>query len=319
MSKSVRDSKARQRRACAALLCLCLMIAWAGADADADADQATTAQNSLPNSSGAASDSLRLVTLNIAHGRHDAINQLLLGSERIRSNLERVAALLQTIDADVVALQEADGPSRWSGNFDHVDWLANNAGYPWQASAEHAESWLFTYGTAVLSRLPFSETYEHTFQPSPPTFNKGFQLVRLDWRPDGESGAIQGIDVVSVHLDFSRSRVRQQQVEELIDTIMERDSPIALLGDFNSDWLGDDAVVRRLASQFGLSVYRPESSDLGTYPSNGRRLDWVLISNDLEFRSYRVLPDVVSDHLPVVVEIAPRSLTEQVSFDNDRL
>ncbi len=313
MNNSVRVSEPRRRFAFSVLLCLCLI----GAGRGAAAEQIIGIQNPVPKLRGDTSDSLRLVTLNIAHGRNTGINQLVLGSERIRLNLERVAALLRAIDADVVALQEADGPSRWSGNFDHVDWLANEAGYAWQASAEHAESWLFSYGTAVLSRLPFSETYEHTFEPSPPTFSKGFQLVRLDWQPGGESGAIKGIDVVSVHLDFSRARVRREQVKELIETIKERDPPFALLGDFNSDWFGNDEVVRQLASQFGLSVYRPESRDLGTFPSNGRRLDWVLISNDLEFRSYRVLPEVVSDHLPVVVEIAPRSTTERVSFDND--
>ena len=34
-----------------------------------------------------------------------------------------------------------------------------------------------------------------------------------------------------------------------------------------------------------------------------RRLDWILISTDLDFISYAVWPDVVSDHLGVVAEI----------------
>ena len=38
-------------------------------------------------------------------------------------------------------------------------------------------------------------------------------------------------------------------------------------------------------------------------PAPSRRLDRVLISETLEFISYEVLPDVLSDHKAVVVEI----------------
>ena len=60
-------------------------------------------------------------------------------------------------------------------------------------------------------------------------------------------------------------------------------------------------MVRKLARRSGLQSYQPEAVDLGTYSS--KRLDWILISVDLEFIRYAVLPDVVSDHLGVVAEI----------------
>ena len=40
--------------------------------------------------------------------------------------------------------------------------------------------------------------------------------------------------------------------------------------------------------------------------SGKKRLDWILISEELEFVSYQVLPDIVSDHLPLIVEIRQR-------------
>ena len=40
-----------------------------------------------------------------------------------------------------------------------------------------------------------------------------------------------------------------------------------------------------------------------TYVSRERRFDWILISNELEFISYRVLPDIISDHFAVVAEV----------------
>jgi hypothetical protein len=39
------------------------------------------------------------------------------------------------------------------------------------------------------------------------------------------------------------------------------------------------------------------------------RLDWILVSDELEFGGYRTLPDQLSDHLGVVAEIRPRSTT----------
>jgi endonuclease/exonuclease/phosphatase family metal-dependent hydrolase len=81
----------------------------------------------------------------------------------------------------------------------------------------------------------------------------------------------------------------------------DHNNPLIIMGDFNSAWLADDAVVRKPARQSGLQVYRPEAIDLGTYGAN--RLDWILISADLEFISYAVLPVAVSDHLGVVAKI----------------
>ena len=49
---------------------------------------------------------IRVATLNIAHGRKDGRNQMLLGEETIRSNLVEVADFLDRSEADVIALQE---------------------------------------------------------------------------------------------------------------------------------------------------------------------------------------------------------------------
>jgi hypothetical protein len=44
-----------------------------------------------------------------------------------------------------------------------------------------------------------------------------------------------------------------------------------------------------------------------TYPSSGRRLDWILISDQFVFSDYKVLSNVLSDHVGVVAEINPGS------------
>lgn len=258
---------------------------------------------------------LRLLTLNIAHGRNQAANQLLLEKEDIEQNIRSIARLLKKTSADIVALQEADGPSGWSGNFDHIELLAREAGYPWYYRANHAESWLFSYGTAILSRLPVRETLQHTFSPSPPTLNKGFLLGQVNWMNQNAAGSTLAVDVVSVHLDFSRQRVRDEQIAEMAEVFANRKNPMIILGDFNSEWLAETSVVKKLAEKAGMSVYDPGATDLHTYNSS-RRYDWILISDELAFVRYEVLPDVLSDHLAVLAEIKLKNTNEKSAEKN---
>jgi endonuclease/exonuclease/phosphatase family metal-dependent hydrolase len=246
------------------------------------------------------------MSLNMAHGRRDEANQLLVSHDTFKENLLQIAELINRENIHLVALQEADGPSRWSGGFDHVHELAEYADYPWYRRASHAQSWLFDYGTAFLSRLPFEEVLSYTFQPSPPTMDKGILLVQIAWMRKESDPEPLLLDLVSVHLDFSRKSVREQQIAELTRVLEERKHPIIILGDFNSDWFARDSIVQALAENEGLQVYRPDATDLGTYKNGSKRLDWILISEELEFQQYAVLPDMVSDHKAVMAEIIVR-------------
>ena len=86
-------------------------------------------------------------------------------------------------------------------------------------------------------------------------------------------------------------------------------NPMIIPGDFNSEWLAEKSVVKKLAEKAGMSVYDPGATDLHTYNSS-RRYDWILISDELAFVRYEVLPDVISDHLAVLAEIKLKNITE---------
>jgi len=253
------------------------------------------------------SPTLKVMTLNLAHGRKDGINQLFKSAATIRQNLEEIAIILDKHAADVVALQEADAPSFWSGGFDHVALLAEQASYPFYENSHQANSWFFSYGTALLSRTNLSGVMHHTFKPSPPTMNKGYTLGQIVWQPGTTESVL--VDVVSVHIDFSRKSVREQQSAELAETLAGRGNPLIVMGDFNSDWSADEKVVRALAEHADLHVYRPDTDELPTY-AGIKRYDWILISRQLEFASFEVLPDILSDHSAVVAEIRMQSSTE---------
>jgi endonuclease/exonuclease/phosphatase family metal-dependent hydrolase len=249
------------------------------------------------------SEFLRVVTLNIAHGRKDARNQVFLKGETIRDNLLEVAGLMDQAEADVIALQEADAGSKWSGKFNHVELLAENSANSCVVHGIHASNRIYNFGTALLSRHAFQGAFTHTFKPSKPTTTKGFSVGALDWNPGGALAVPKRVKFVSVHLDFSRRSVRRSQIAEMVSVLGQIEGPMILLGDFNTDWQTEDSSLKYLADTLGLAVYKPHAEGLSTYGEKGARLDWILISPELEFSIYYVKPDVVSDHYAVAADI----------------
>jgi len=154
-----------------------------------------------------------------------------------------------------------------------------------------------------MSKHAFQGTFSHSFKPSKPTTTKGFVIGALDWNPGGALPEAMQVKFVSVHLDFSRRSVRRAQIDEMVGILGKIDGPFVLMGDFNTDWLTEDSSMKYLAGQLGLEVFEPHAEGLATYGDKGARLDWILISPELSFNKYAVIPDVVSDHHAVAAEI----------------
>ena len=241
---------------------------------------------------------LRIMTFNIAHGRGDSFHQLLQRSTTTLANLDSIATLLRDSGAHVVALQEADAPSFWSGNFNHIDHLADNAAFSRSVHGLHVDGMGLAYGTALMARLDLRDPQAITFDPGLSAVPKGFVVSTISW----PGNADVDVDVVSVHLDHASAATRGKQALELIATLQDRQHPVILMGDFNSGWQ-DDSTVHYLSQALGLSAYRPEGAGLETFPALGKRLDWILVSAGIAFRSYAVLPDTLSDHRGVLAEL----------------
>ncbi|MEH6586390.1 MAG: endonuclease/exonuclease/phosphatase family protein [Halioglobus sp.] len=242
---------------------------------------------------------LKVASLNIAHGRGDSINQLLVSTDAIRQNLDLIANFLQDNTIHIAALQEADAPSSWSGNFDHTGYLAAGAGYPWWIQASHASVGVADYGTAILSSAPIQVAARLDFTPSPPTAGKGFTVAEIRWDPPGNAAVT--IDVISIHMDFSRKSVREQQLQELSDTLNGRTNPVILMGDFNSETLAEQLVSNTAENERRLHTW--SKSDEPHYSYKQKRLDWIIVSGELEFVDYTTATDVLSDHRAVVASL----------------
>jgi len=245
----------------------------------------------------------RFLTMNIAHGRKLATHQALLSPGRLRANLQEIGEVLRRSEASVVALQEADGPSVWSGNFDHVETLARIGGHDHFYRGDHNPfgGTNLTSGTALLSEYGLRDIESQRFEVSWRD-TKGFVVSAVE--PRGWGGEV---DVVSLHLEPFMPGQRRRQIHQLCEAVLPRRRPLVVLGDFNCSWSEESRRLRPLTDTLGLRPYQPYRK-APTYPAKRpwRRLDWILISPELDFVDYHTLPNPVSDHLGVVADIEPR-------------
>jgi len=244
-------------------------------------------------------DTIRVMILNLAHGRSTRFHQIFLGKEKIKKNLDTIASLINREKPDVVALQEADGQSFWSGSFNHVEYLLKNTNLESSVQGYHVKGIGLQYGTAIVSGLKLVNNNTHNLSRSALTLPKGFVVSSFQWlnKPN------LMIDIVSVHLDFLLASTRKRQAQQMYELLKSRNRPMIIMGDFNTDWNGKDQVLKELAKKLKLKAYQPGNNNLVTFSKSNRRFDWILISEMFEFCSLRVLLDEVSDHRVVVAKI----------------
>jgi len=242
-------------------------------------------------------DTLRVMTLNLGHGRGSSSHQALLKRPRIKRNLEAVAGTLRQVEADVVGLQEADGPCWWSGNFDHVEYLARHGEYPHRYRGSHRKLAQIDCGTALLSRRALQDGISGSLWSGALRPAKGFVIAAVD-----VGGTL--VDVVSVHVDFMTRGMRRKQLGQTATALRHRGRPIILLGDLNCTW-GREHTLIELATRLDLVAFEPESRTMATFPQTRprRRIDWILVSRGIEFSRYEVVGESLSDHCGVFAEL----------------
>jgi len=254
---------------------------------------------------------IRVMTLNLAHGRGNRTVQRVLRKKSARRNLDSVVELVRDTDPHIIGFQEADLKAAWSGRFDHVGYITQKAGMANWVHACNVDGLGLAYGTAVASRLPIDRGIGYTFDATPPTFSKGWSraVIPLD------SGTGRDLEVVSVHLDFLSPKHRTNQARQLVKELGETDNHLLLMGDFNCGLRKDEETLGVLMDELRLTTYKPDAEDVITYPTLKERLDWILIGADMRFLDCEVVEPQVSDHLALIatIQIDTREPSERES------
>jgi endonuclease/exonuclease/phosphatase family metal-dependent hydrolase len=203
----------------------------------------------------------------------------------------RCAAVLQEIDADVVALQEVE--SRPGHELDVLAYLARTTGARAIAGSTMIEQDAH-YGNAVLTRLPVRAVRRHDLSVSG---REPRGAVDVDLDLDGSR-----LQLIATHLGL-RPAERREQVQRLLPLFETRDRDLVVLtGDLN-EWFLWGRPLRMLHRIFPRTPHRR------TWPAYAPlfALDriWVHPHNaPRRLTAHRsALTRVASDHLPLTLEI----------------
>jgi endonuclease/exonuclease/phosphatase family metal-dependent hydrolase len=216
-----------------------------------------------------------------------------------RSDPDRVASVLQEIDADIVGLQEVESYVGEGDGVHQLNYLAEEAGYHAIAGSTILRSDSH-YGNALFTRFPPLDV--RTFDVS----IKGFEprgIIDVDLDVHGNR-----LRVLVTHLGLIPSE-RRRQTKMLLNTVMAHpDEPVVILCDFN-EWFPWGRPLRWMHNRLG------SQPRINTFPARFPliALDriWVAPRKNLASISAHNSPlaQIASDHLPlratVNLELAP--------------
>lgn len=257
----------------------------------------------ISNSSGTEVDSETVIvaTINAAHGKRES-RMIKISDEQIITNLDLIAGLVRRIDANFVALQEADEATWLTGGIDHVEHISDKSGWPNYVHSLAADSWVQKYGPAILTRHRIAGSSLENPDFSLPTINQSFVAASFDWARENET--LQ-LTVISTQFDAIDIDERDRQLKSLVGYAQQLEGPYIIAGDFGMDWTDRKSTPKKLVEALGLTAYEPTSTELNTYGDrNPRRVDWILLSPGLSFVRYETREENVSDHRAVVAEVA---------------
>ncbi|MEW5746848.1 MAG: endonuclease/exonuclease/phosphatase family protein [Nitrospirota bacterium] len=217
-----------------------------------------------------------------------------------RRDPERIAAVLRSLDADIISLQEvlSDPGDAASAQ---VRYLAEKTGMHMAVAGPTKRKKDGDYGNALLSRFPITAVRFHDI-------SLGAFEPRGVIDADIKIGDLT-VRVVATHLGLWPVE-RSRQVDRLLEILPERpEAPLIVMGDMNS-WLPGSPVLRRLHERLGKPV-----AAMRSYPASFPLLPldriWVLPSERLhaaDVPASRLLR-IASDHLPVVAAVYLREVS----------
>jgi endonuclease/exonuclease/phosphatase family metal-dependent hydrolase len=254
---------------------------------------------------------VRIATFNILHGRSMDDGQV---------DVDRLAAAVKTLDADVLGLQEVDRDQPRSMNADlpavaaeamgadehqFVAALAGTPGGTWMSATGDEQPGSATYGIALISRYPvisWRVVRLPALRASVPMWFKGSR--KPVWVSDEPRVAVAAVldgpfgemTVCNTHLSFIPGW-SALQLSRLVRSLTGTREPLALVGDLNME--------QRQATR--VSGLRPVAT-APTFPLEHprRQLDHVLVRGGLTATGpAQAVRLPLSDHRALVVPCGP--------------
>ncbi|MCF3109144.1 endonuclease/exonuclease/phosphatase family protein [Niabella sp. CC-SYL272] len=243
----------------------------------------------------ARAQTIKVLTYNVYHGEEHYANG--------KSNLKKIAAVINRYKPDFVAMQEVDSMTKRTASFnggvkkDLVAELAKMTGmHGYFAKAmDYSEG---GYGEGLLSRYPGKPVVHHLPIPAG---GEGRALITIEHRfPNGKKMVFAG-----THLCHEFDENRQAQAKAVADILLGMNLPVAVGGDFNiTPESKAYAIITQRMDDAAVRFGNPQLTFPYTKPKI--RLDYIFLNQGRTWNVKKV--EVIgnedaSDHKPVLVTL----------------
>lgn len=222
-------------------------------------------------------------------------------------NLERIIDFLETVEWDIVALQEVTERNT-NNSINDANEIAkkfNCEFYFAKAFRTDRHFPVYDLGNAIISKMKIKDTqyfmlsdldqYERNSTTEPRN------AVQIKINTDNSD-----LNLISTHLGFDESLgegdLQNQQLSKLLNSIPKERT--VLLGDFNST--PASPIIKKTEKIFNHTDHNATEiswTDLKKSHHPQHRIDYIFISPDLAVTDFKILKSDASDHLPLYAEI----------------
>ncbi|PSM52598.1 putative endonuclease/exonuclease/phosphatase [Campylobacter blaseri] len=235
-------------------------------------------------------------------------------SHKYNKKLKEIASILQSLNADIIALQEIE-------NEEVLKKLASKSGYRYKAFSKGKNS---PVGVGFLSKIAIDNTKVYKIENV-----KTRDILRADFSLDGKKFSLYTTHFLTKNpRDKSKKQSRKQDRIKSAKTLQKavKDTNLSVvLGDFNTDYSArydfllkdiiNDGFVNLWDNKFGFNINSKKSSHI-----SGRAIDHILLSSSFfkngklfykngsfgkfdELRFFNTRKRSVSDHFPIYFTI----------------
>lgn len=215
-------------------------------------------------------------------------------------DLERQAAFIKKVEPDAVFLQEVDVKTTRTGGVDQAAELGRLTGM--EATFGKAMDYGGgQYGNAILTRTKVAASKVIPL----PGGTEPRAALAVEVKDTHGLSADGKLTLVCVHLDHQAAEARETHAKQLAEEFAKTPGAVIFGGDLNSG--PADAPLRAFAAPW--EIPKKQGGHVLTCPCPNPRveIDFLLLKPSavmLETPRYEVLQEkVMSDHLPVVIEV----------------
>ena len=240
---------------------------------------------------------MRLLVYNIryATGTGPAFHLPLPGAGYLRSSrrvLDDITQFIRREDPDLIGLVEVDTGSIRSGMVNQAEHIADSLG--------HYTAYECKYGSnSINNMVPIVRKQANALLAAPRVTGERFHYFDTGIKRLIIELELGAVCVFLVHL-LLKYRHRQYQLRTLHALIAGATKPVIVAGDFNTFWGTHEIYLFMHAS----GLRSANALGLPSYPSRKPRveLDFILVSEGIEVRDFRIPEVRYSDHRPLICD-----------------